>query len=191
MSFHYYSCRYLPPLPSTHVCLPRGLQWRLDKNSPKKTIPSFNEVKTIVSIFTRFVECPKNSMLELLLSSWGRSGQTKFLQAIWSIRMGRPIAIRTTIILLQIFQMIQMSQALMLYVMRIFPNVCFQKNDKWYQISKYDDKRWSVRWWHILVIREQSFSCKWGPSMGRVGCLCTPWLIKKTKSQSLLETKAT
>ena len=69
MSFHYYSCRYLPPLPSTHVCLPRGLQWRLDKNSPKKTIPSFNEVKTIVSIFTRFVECPKNSMLELLLSS--------------------------------------------------------------------------------------------------------------------------
>ena len=35
MSFHYYSCRYLPPLPSTHVCLPWGLQWRLDKNSPK------------------------------------------------------------------------------------------------------------------------------------------------------------
>ena len=35
MSFHYYSCRYLPPLPSTHVCLSRGLQWRLDKNSPK------------------------------------------------------------------------------------------------------------------------------------------------------------
>ena len=144
MSFHYYSCRYLPPLPSTHVCLPRGLQWRLDKNSPKINHsifqPSennclyFHQISTLdltkwlfgvlmwaihpnQTILERlvhndwksrnpFVECPKNSMLGLHLSSWGRSGLTKFLQAIWSIRMGWPIAIRTTKILLQIFQII-------------------------------------------------------------------------------------
>ena len=144
MSFHYYSCRYLSPLPSTHVCLSRGSQWRLDKNFPKinhsisqpseKDCLNFHQISTLdlTKCFFLGVEVsdpsktdnpwatclqplkikkpicwmPKNSMLGLLLSSWGRSGPTKFLQAIWSIRMGWPIAIRTTIILLQIFQII-------------------------------------------------------------------------------------
>ena len=132
MSFHYYSCRYLPPLPSTHVCLPRGLQWRLDKNSPKInhsiSQPSENNCLYFHQISTLypFVEWPKNAMRGLLLSSYNEDGPIRqnfckqFGASGWA-------ELLITTIILQIFQMIQMSQALMLHVIRIFLKCMFPK----------------------------------------------------------------
>ena len=174
MSFHYYSCRYLPPLPSTHVCLSRGLQWRLDKNSPKInhsiSQPSennclyFHQISTLDCLGAEvsgpfktsnpWATCPQPLKIKapicwtaekrdlgaaFVLLQWGRSDPKKILQAIWSIRMVRPIAIRTTINVLQIFQIIWMNLALMFHVIIFFWNVCFQKklqmisNKIWWQ----------------------------------------------------------